>query len=108
MLKPPHFRPQNALCYVLMPHFKLVVKFWSVLENAACGERVHLWAKFNEHDDRIAHGIILEIADFAPVNIGFLTVKLRKLSVFDLTKVTRVSKLKARIYLLRQVVNIEV
>ena len=88
--------PRHTLCHSLVPHIHRVVDSWDGLGCVAHGERVHLRAQTDELDDRIALGLVLEIAHFSGVYISISMSELRKVAITYLAKVEGVSAVRAR------------
>ena len=59
--------PCHIFCHRLMPNIHLVVNSWDRLGCVAHGERVHFRAQADELDDRIALGLVLEVAHLSAV-----------------------------------------
>ena len=59
--------PRSALCQSLVPHIHRVFHSLDRLGCVAHGERVHLRAQADKLDDRIALGLVLEVAHFSGV-----------------------------------------
>ena len=59
--------PRHTFCHRLVPHIHRVVHSWDGLGCVAHGLRVHFRAQTDELDDRIALGLVLEVAHFSGV-----------------------------------------
>ena len=64
VLEALYLRPRHTLCHCLVVHIHRVVHPWDKLKCVAHGERVHLRAQADKHDDRMALGLVLEVANF--------------------------------------------
>ena len=70
VLEAPDLCAGDALRHRLVPHVQLVVKPWDVLGCTAHDKGIHLGTQFDELDDRIALGLVLEVAHFSGVRFS--------------------------------------
>ena len=67
VLKALDLGARHTFCHRLVTHIHRVVHPWDWLPCIAHGERVHLRAQADKLDDRIALGLVLEVAHFSGV-----------------------------------------
>ena len=91
--------PRHIFCHCLVPHIYRVVYSWDRLGCVAHGERIHFMAQAYELDDRIAFGLVLDVAHISAVYFTILTCEVRKVPIIYLAEVVGVSKMRARVYL---------
>ena len=103
-----NLEPRHTFCHRLVPHIHRIVDSWDRLGCVAHGERVHFRAQAYKLDDRIALGLVLDVAHFSAVYISITTSEVRKVAIINLAKVEGVLKMRARVYLFCQVFNKEV
>ena len=89
--------PRHTFCHRLVPHNHGVVHSCDGLGCVAHGERLHLRTQADELDDRIALGLVLEVAHFSGVKISISTSEVRKVAIIYLAKVEGVSEVRARV-----------
>ena len=97
VLKALDLGARHALCYSLVPHIHRVVHSWDWLGCVAHGERVHIRAQADDLDDRIALGLVLEVAHLSGVKISISTSEVKKVAITYLAKVKSISEVRARV-----------
>ena len=80
-------------------------KPWVVLHCLHYLEGIHLLSESNKLDDRTALALVFEITDFSSVKFSITLCEVGNMSWTYLTEVKRVSNLKTRVNLLRQIID---